>query len=208
MKKIIIIKNFLLFYLCGFNCISKKIIEIKNLTEIEDLLIKELKINKDDKNTIILLDGKVIFNFKKLDGKKNYKKFNNKNEDKEISKSEKKHQLTLKKDEYKLIVEKILEKFNNLYIVKTGFQEEIKLINNSYEIFYLPVRQKYQDKDPVIIGKIIFDSFLRHEIIIYLINLYKKLQIKKIIYITNNKNINFQPLNKEEFIIIYLPKQL
>lgn len=207
MKKIIIIKNFLLFYLCGFNSISKKIIEIKNLTEIEDLLIKELKINKDDKNTIILLDGKVIFNFKKLDGKKNYKKFNNKNEDKEISKSEKKHQLTLKKDEYKLIVEKILEKFNNLYIIKTGFQEDIKLINNSYEIFYLPVRQKYQDKDPVIIGKIIFDGFLRHEIIIYLINLYKKLQIKKIIYITNNKNVNFQPLNKEEFVIIHLPKE-
>ena len=70
MKKIIIIK---LFFFLNFST-SKKIIEIKNLNEIENTLTKELKINKEDKNTIILLDSRLIFYYEKSD----YKKFEKK----------------------------------------------------------------------------------------------------------------------------------
>ena len=196
-KKIIIIK---LFFFLNFST-SKKIIEIKNLNEIENTLTKELKINKEDKNTIILLDSRLIFYYEKSD----YKKFEKK-EDYSKKHHEKKKKPILRKSEYKGIIEDLLGKFNNLYILKTGFQEDIKLINNTYEVFYLPFRQKQQDKDPVIIGKIIFDSFIKPEIIVYLINLYKKMQIKKIVYITGNKNMNLEFFNKEEVITIFIPR--
>jgi hypothetical protein len=199
MKKIII-KSFILFGLLS-NFTSKKIIEIKNLNEVENIIIKELKIDKSDKNTIILLDSRILFYYEKSD----YKKTDNKLNKKDYVK--KKKSPILKNKEYKEIVENLILKLNNFYILKTGFQEEIKLINNTYEVFYLPIRQKQQEKDPVIIGKIIFDAFIRPEVIIYLINLYKKIQIKKIIYITNNKNINFDFSNKEEVVTIFLPKE-
>jgi hypothetical protein len=201
MKKIII-KKFFLFTFVNFT--SKKIIEIKNLNEIENLLTKELKIDNNDKSNIILIDSRIIFNYEK-ENYKDSKKNSNINNNENFSKKKyekKKGKLTLKKQEDKVIIESLLSKYNNIYIIKNGFQEDIKLINNSYEVFYLPVRQKQQDKDPVIVGKIIFNSFLKPEIIIYLINLYKKIQIKKIIYITNNKNLILEPINKEEYIII------
>ena len=183
------------------NCTNKKIIEIQNLNEVENIITKELKINKDDKNTIILLDSRILFYYEKS----NYKKTDNKLDKKKHEK--KKKSPILKNQQYKEVAENLLFKLNNFYILKTGFQEDIKLINNTYEVFYLPIRQKQQEKDPVIMGKIIFDAFIRPEIIIYLINLYKKIQIKKVIYITNNKNINFEFLNKEEVVIIFLQKE-
>lgn len=187
MKKIII-----RFLFTAINATKK--ININSFNEIETNL-KDLT-KKDNNNTIILIDGQLIFKYNK-----NNKSIPNKNH-------KKKHRgiLTLRKPEIKEIIENLLKNHNNLYILKKGFKENITIINNSNEIFYLPIQQRLEERNPIIIGKIIFDGFIKLEIIIYLINLYKKISLKKIIYITSNKYINFEFPNKEELIIIYLPK--
>jgi hypothetical protein len=180
---IIIIK---IIIFCLAPLVFSETIELQSISEISKVVEKH-------SNDIIICSTGIFFDTIP------YKKS-------EYKKKEKKKEIKIKKSEYKNIILNFLTKYEHFYLIHTGLSldENISnLSNNKENLIYLFIKKG--KNNPFIIDKIILDSLIRHEVIIYFLILHKKINMKnkKIIYITYSKQI-FKSISNEEIVWVLM----
>ena len=161
---------------------------IKNIKtkfiNLENILSKE---NIDPKRDLILFSTSILL---KLPERKKNKKLPKEYERKKTIKYTP-TPLPLKAPENVNIINNLFKKYAYFFLLHKGFYENItyfsEAIKNKDKLF-LPVKMyskgNNSTRDPVLIGGILYGNFIREDILIFLLGVYKKIQFKKVLLIT------------------------
>jgi hypothetical protein len=206
-KNIMIIKKIIILNICLYLNIclnTNKTIQINSLTEIENILIKE----KIDIQCPIFFHSNLVLQFVKKN--KIHKDHDNKKFDHE---KKKKINFFLRKEEDKVIVNNLIKKYINFFLLHKGKIEDINFFTlKNQDKINLPVKisnnskykSRYGDNTPALVGNILYCNFFREDLMIFLLLFYKKLVCKKIVIIIYGDNIFYNYNSSYEILIISL----
>lgn len=182
--------------------VNTEIINMENLNELNKFLEKNIQ-------SLIICDSRIFYNtqFYNKNNISNNNKISNNPLNNKNNKSYK-TKIELKSPEHKNVLCDLLKKYENFYLIYTGsnIPEPLIELTNSNKNNNMYLLIKKGTKNPYIFNnKIIIDYFIRHEVIIFFLILYKKINMKnkKIIYITYNDKI-FRTIHNEEIIWIII----
>lgn len=170
-----------------------QLMEIQTINNLDDAF-KQLQI---DGNDLILISTSLLLDFSQRK-KKTHKKKTSLNAPLLTP-------LPLKKEEYKGIVNNYLKKYPLCFLFHKGQVEVINYFHMPDNIkkskLFLPVKMRSYNRDPVLMGNILYGNFVREEVLIHLLCFYKKLNCRRVIYITYGKpNINL--LNSQQHLMV------